>query len=89
MAHMIHASSAMPAQVFGLEGRGRLAEGAFADVAVFDPVTIRDEATFLEPTKLATGMRYVLVNGVLAVDGGKPTHEMAGRTLIRDGRPIS
>jgi N-acyl-D-amino-acid deacylase len=56
---------------------------------VFDPATIRDESTFLEPTKLATGMRFVLVNGVLAVDDGKPTHTLSGRTLLRDGRPIS
>jgi N-acyl-D-aspartate/D-glutamate deacylase len=89
MARMIHASTAMPAQAFGLEGRGRLLAGAFADVAVFDPATIRDESTFLEPTKLATGMRFVLVNGVLAVDDGKPTHTLSGRTLLRDGRPIS
>jgi len=90
MERMIQASSAQAAQVFGLEGRGRIAEGAYADVAVFDPATIRDEATFLEPTKLAVGMRYVLVNGVLAVDGGEPTHVLAGRTLRRGGdRPVS
>jgi N-acyl-D-aspartate/D-glutamate deacylase len=90
MERVIQASSAQAAQVFGLEGRGRITEGAFADVAVFDPRTIRDEATFLEPTRLATGMRYVLVNGVLAVDEGEPTHELAGRTLGRAGpRPVS
>jgi N-acyl-D-aspartate/D-glutamate deacylase len=89
MAEMVRKSTTLPAQVLGLPGRGTLAQGAFADIAVFDPATIRDEATFLEPTKLATGMRYVLVNGVLAVDEGKPTHELAGRTLRRDGRPIS
>ncbi len=89
MARMIHASTAMPAEMLGLEGRGGLATGAFADVAVFDPATIRDEATFLAPTKLATGMRYVLVNGVLAVDGGVPQHTLSGRTLMRDGRPVS
>lgn len=91
MERMIQASSAQPADVFGLTGRGRIAEGAFADIAVFDPEAIRDEATFLEPTKLATGMRYVLVNGVVAVDGGAPTHTLAGRVLRRgDGpRPAS
>ncbi|HSG46599.1 MAG TPA: amidohydrolase family protein, partial [Longimicrobiales bacterium] len=90
MERMIQASSAQAAEVFGLEGRGRIAEGAFADVVVFDPLTIRDEATFLEPTRLATGMRYVLVNGVLAVDEGVPTRVLAGRTLRRgDGRPVS
>lgn len=89
MAEMVRKSSTMPAQVFGLQGRGTLAQGAYADIAVFDPATIRDQATFLEPEKLAVGMRYVLVNGVLAVDGGEPTHELAGKTLVRDGRPIS
>jgi N-acyl-D-aspartate/D-glutamate deacylase len=89
MAEMVRKSTTLPAQVLGLEGRGMLAQGAFADIAVFDPATVRDEATFLEPTKLAVGMRYVLVNGVLAVDEGEPTHELAGRTLRRDGRPIS
>jgi N-acyl-D-amino-acid deacylase len=81
MARMIEASSAQPAGVFGLEGRGRLEVGAFADVAVFDPMTIRDVATFVNPTELAVGMRYVLVNGVLAVDEGAPTGTLAGRVL--------
>lgn len=89
MARMIEASSGQPARVLGLEGRGRVEVGAFADVAVFDPATIRDEATFLEPTKLATGMRWVLVNGVLAVDDGEPTHTLAGQVLTRGARPIS
>jgi N-acyl-D-aspartate/D-glutamate deacylase len=90
MARMIRASSAQPAEVFGLTDRGRIAVGAFADVAVFDPETIRDEATFLEPTLLATGMRYVFVNGRLAVEDGEPTHLLAGKVLRRaDGRPIS
>ena len=72
MARMIHASSGQPAEVFGLSGRGRITEGAFADIAVFDPATMRDEATFLDPTELATGMRFVLVNGVLSIDEGEP-----------------
>ena len=89
MARMIRASSAQPAEVFGLTGRGRIAVGAYGDVAVFDPETVRDEATFLEPTLLATGMRYVLVNGRFAVDGGEPTGGLYGRVLRKDGRPVS
>ena len=87
MARMIHASSGQPAEVFGLSGRGRITEGAFADIAVFDPATIRDEATFLEPTELATGMRFVFVNGVLSIDEGEPTHALRGRVLRRGDRP--
>jgi len=85
MARMIHASSALPADVFGLAGRGRIEVGAVADLAVFDPATIRDRATFLEPRRLATGMRYVFVNGQLAVDEGEATRRLAGRVLGRQG----
>jgi N-acyl-D-amino-acid deacylase len=83
MERMIHASSGQPAEAFGLDGRGRIEVGAFADVAVFDPETIRDLSTFVEPRKLATGMRYVWVNGRLAVDQGEPTHDLAGSVLRR------
>lgn len=87
MGRMIQASSAQPAAVFGLADRGRIVNGAYADIAVFDPETIRDESTFLEPELLATGMRYVIVNGVLAVDDGAPTGSMAGKVLSRGDRP--
>jgi len=89
MARMIHASSGQPADVFGLTDRGRLMVGAYADVAVFDPETIRDEATFLEPTKLATGMRWVFVNGTVAVEQGAPTGRLEGKVLRKQPRPVS
>ena len=77
----VHASSAMAAEMLGLADRGVLATGRLADVIVFDPRTIADRATYEQPTLLATGMRYVLVNGRLAVDGGEPTGVLAGRAL--------
>lgn len=86
LERMIEASSAQPASVFGLEGRGRLEEGAFADVLVFDPAEVRDHATFVEPTLLSSGMRFVFVNGVAAVDEGEPAGVLAGRVLLRDAR---
>ena len=89
MAKMIHASSGQPADVFGLEDRGRIAVGAYADLAVFDPETVRDVATFLEPTRLATGMRWVFVNGAVAVEQGQPTGRLEGRVLRRVPRPVS
>jgi N-acyl-D-amino-acid deacylase len=88
MARFVHASSGQPAEAFGLEGRGKIEEGAFADIAVFDPETITDRSTFLAPRELAVGMIYVIVNGELAVDGGEPTHTLSGRVLGR-GRAIS
>lgn len=83
MERMIRASSGQVAEVYGLPERGLVRVGYFADLVAFDPRTIRDEATYTEPERLATGMRWVLVNGRLAVDGGSPTGELAGRGLRR------
>lgn len=83
MERMVQASSGQVAFVYGLVDRGVLRTGAFADVILFDPATIRDEATYVEPRKLATGMRWVFVNGVAAVASGRPTSTMAGRALRR------
>ncbi|HET9424354.1 MAG TPA: amidohydrolase family protein [Gemmatimonadaceae bacterium] len=80
----IRRSSAASAAFLGFTDRGTIREGAFADVIVFDPKTISDRATYEEPTRLATGMRYVLVNGVLAIDGATPTGALAGRVLQRN-----
>lgn len=81
MERMIAASATEPARVFGLEDRGTIEVGAFADIAVFDPGAIADIATFVDPTELAVGMRYVLVNGVMAVDEGRPLGTLSGRVL--------
>jgi N-acyl-D-aspartate/D-glutamate deacylase len=81
----IHRSSALTAETFGIRDRGRLAEGHFADVVVFDPATIADQATYAEPTRLATGVRYVIVNGIVAVDAGSYTGALAGRVVRRGG----
>jgi len=81
MARMVEASSAQVAQVYGLGDRGVLRPGAYADVIVFDPETVRDEATYVAPTRLATGMRWVFVNGVSAVEAGEPMGALAGRSL--------
>ena len=77
----IRASTSLPAQTFKIQERGMLREGYFADVVVFDERTVADRATYEEPTLLAAGMRWVVVNGQLAVDDGKPTGALAGRAL--------
>ena len=63
-------SSALTAETFGIKDRGVLARGKFADVVVFDGATFRDRATYQKPTELATGMKYVVVNGKVAVEEG-------------------
>jgi len=77
----IRSSTSLPAQTLGLKDRGLLKQGYFADVLVFDPRTIRDLATYESPRVLATGVRYLTVNGQLAVDNGALTSTLAGRPL--------
>ncbi len=77
----IRSGTSLTAETFGLKDRGLLKTGYFADVVVFDPQTIRDLATFEKPEVLSTGVRYLLVNGQLAVDDGQLTDALAGRVL--------
>ncbi len=78
---MVHASSALTAETFRIPERGLLRPGYFADVIVFDEKTVADRATYEQPEVLATGMRYVFVNGKLAVEDGKYTGALAGHAL--------
>jgi N-acyl-D-amino-acid deacylase len=77
--------AALPADVLKLRERGRLKPGYFADIAIFDPATIRDNATFANPHQYATGMVHVLVNGVPVLQGGEHTGAMAGRVVRGPG----
>jgi N-acyl-D-aspartate/D-glutamate deacylase len=77
----IRSSTSLTAQTLGLQDRGLLKPGYFADVLVFDPATYQDRATYEEPTLLSTGVRYLTVNGQLAIDNGKLTSTLAGRPL--------
>ncbi|MQA84075.1 MAG: amidohydrolase family protein [Streptosporangiales bacterium] len=76
----------LPATTLGLEGRGRLAEGCFADIVVFVPETVADRATFDDPHRLSVGVSDVVVNGEVAVRAGEPTGRLAGRALYGPGR---
>lgn len=68
--------------------RGLVAEGSAADLVLFNPETIEDMATYEEPKLTARGIRFVVVNGVLALDEGSMTGRRAGRSLRRrtDGK---
>jgi N-acyl-D-aspartate/D-glutamate deacylase len=83
LAFALRSMTELPAQAFGLADRGRLAPGAFADVVVFDPARIRDRASFDVPDRESEGVELVLVNGVVALEGGRPTGARAGRALRR------
>ena len=71
--------TAHPAAVLGLRDRGRLVAGFHADVVVFDPATIQDHATYVEPHQYATGVSHVIVNGIEALRDGEPTEARPGR----------
>lgn len=79
----VQRSSDGVARALGIADRGRLAEGMFADILVFNPAEVRERSTYEAPTLLAEGMRYVLVNGVVAVEKGALTKAMAGKAVKR------
>jgi N-acyl-D-amino-acid deacylase len=79
----VRAATSAPAHVFGFEGRGALRVGARADVIVFDPAAVKDLATYADPFQHATGMRWVLVNGKVAIEEGAPTGVLGGQVLRR------
>jgi N-acyl-D-amino-acid deacylase len=77
--------TSQPVANLGIDRRGTLAPGYFADVVVFDPATVLDRATFAEPHQLAEGVRHVLVNGVVTVRDGTHTGALGGRVVRGPG----
>ncbi|RTQ46533.1 D-aminoacylase [Hymenobacter gummosus] len=77
----IRRMTSLPAQTFGLSGRGLLRPGMVADIVVFDPATVQDRSTFTRPHQYSVGMRYVLVNGRVTVRNGRHTGARAGQVL--------
>jgi N-acyl-D-aspartate/D-glutamate deacylase len=87
LAAAVRSMTGLPARILGLKDRGVLRVGSVADVAVFDPKTIRDAATFEDPHQYSVGFRYVFVNGRPAVFRGKSTGALAGRALVHRSEP--
>ena len=78
--------TSLPATNLGLDHRGLLKEGMFADVVVFDPQTIADRATFENPHQLAVGVKHVFVNGVQVLKDGEHTGAKPGKALWGPGK---
>ncbi|HVS21163.1 MAG TPA: amidohydrolase family protein, partial [Pyrinomonadaceae bacterium] len=74
-------SSALTAETFRIPERGLIEPGYFADVIVFDEKTVADRATYEQPELLSVGMKFVIVNGKIAVENGAYTGAHAGRAL--------
>src|ERR1044071_305975 len=81
----IRKMTGMPAARVGLKDRGVLRQGAYADITIFDPQTVRDRATFEEPNAYPEGIPFVIINGQLSVDNGQRTKTLAGRVLRGPG----
>jgi N-acyl-D-amino-acid deacylase len=81
----VHRLTLLPAQTLSIAERGRLAPGFFADVAIFKPEEIRDMASFADSHQYSTGMRHVLVNGVVVVSDGEHTGATPGRAVRGPG----
>jgi len=81
----VHKMTGLTAQSFGLEGRGVLREGAFADLAIFDAGAVDEAASFAQPIRPARGIHAVIVNGSVVWKDGEPTGARPGRVLRRGG----
>jgi N-acyl-D-amino-acid deacylase len=77
--------TSLPAANLGIGDRGSLKPGFHADLAIFDPAAIRDNATFAQPQQYATGMRHVFVNGVAVLRDGEHTGATPGRFVRGPG----
>lgn len=82
LAEFIRSSTGRTADRFGLEGRGYLHAGAFADIVVFDPARYAPRADYVHPRELSAGVVYLWVNGRLALDHERLTGTAAGRVLL-------
>ncbi len=77
----IRSATGLPADILKLPERGYLKPGYFADILVFDPKTFRDKATYEQPHQYSTGVRYLFVNGRIAINDGNANDSLPGRVL--------
>jgi N-acyl-D-amino-acid deacylase len=77
--------TSLPASNLKISKRGELLPGYYADLAIFDPATIKDNATFEEPRRYATGMVHVFVNGVLVLKDEEHTGALPGKVVRGPG----
>lgn len=83
----IHKITGLPATRLGLWNRGTLRPGNWADITIFDPVNIRDNATYQSPIQLSEGVEYLVINGVLTIKNGNHTEATPGKVLSKPSLP--
>jgi N-acyl-D-amino-acid deacylase len=77
----VHRMSGLPAERFAIRDRGLVAEGLAADLVVFDPAAVGEQATWDEPRRPASGIEAVIVNGQVVARNGRPTGRLPGRVV--------
>lgn len=77
-----------PAITFNMTGRGEIKEGYVADICIFNPKTVIDKGTFIEPIQYPEGIEYVIVHGEVAVEKGVPTGKRNGVVLRKKGKEV-
>lgn len=82
----VHKMTGLPAGIFGLEDRGVIRPDAWADITLFDPKTVGGRATYDRPREKPLGLPFVLVAGVVVMDGGKHTGKRPGKVLRHRNR---
>ncbi len=84
LEHAVRSATGLPADILKLPERGYLRAGWFGDVVIFNPASFLDRATYDKPHQYAEGVRYLFVNGTLAIEEGKATGALAGKVLRKN-----
>lgn len=79
----VHTATGLPAEIIGITDRGLLRAGYWADIIAFDPRRVRDRATFRHPHRFSEGIEWVLINGDVVLENGKPNSKRAGKVLLK------
>ena len=83
IAQMINQSTSLTAETFGIKERGKIAEGYAADILIFKPEEVKDNATFTDPAQLSSGFHHIILNGKVAVRAGEVQLTDAGQVIRR------
>lgn len=84
LADFINGSSSRTADILGIPQRGKIQEGYYADIIIFDPETFRDKADYQDPFQLSVGLQYSLINGKLSVEKGTYNGQLNGKTIKKE-----
>ncbi len=85
LSFAVHTATGLPAEIIGLQDRGLIRTGQWADIVILDAKRIRDKATFSDPHQHSEGIEWVLVNGRIVLERGRPNSSRAGRVLLKTG----